>query len=138
MGILDGNHDIFGNKIKKNNSLGLNSIWQSPKSNKKDHKRQISKSEKNEVWERQNGKCARCHKQLIPSATQYDHIKPYAKGGETDTSNIQALCANCHSKKTNKDRVKEIKQKRAHKKEREEYWINPITGLKERRPPRLF
>ena len=138
MGILDGNYDIFGNKIKKNNSLGLNSIWQSQKSNKKDHKRQISKSEKNEVWERQNGKCARCHKQLIPSATQYDHIKPYAKGGETDTSNIQALCANCHSKKTNRDRVKEIKQKRAHKKEREEYWINPITGLKERRPPRLF
>ena len=34
MGILDGNYDIFGNKIKKNNSLGLNSIWQSPKSNK--------------------------------------------------------------------------------------------------------
>ena len=138
MDILGIIYDIFGNKIKKNNSIGLNSIWRTTKSHKKDPRRQISKSEKNEVWERQHGKCARCHKQLIPSTTHYDHIKPYGKGGETDTSNIQALCANCHAKKTNEDRVKEIKKKIAHKKEREEYWINPITGLKERRPPRLF
>lgn len=138
MGILDGNYDIFGNKIKKNNSIGLNSIWENQKSNKKDHKRQIGKSEKNEVWERQHGKCAICHKPLTPATTQYDHIRPYAKGGETDISNIQALCANCHAKKTNRDRVNEIRRKRELKKKKEEYWFNPITGLKERRPPRLF
>ena len=49
--IFDNRGEGYFHKNNLYNSLGLNSIWQSPKSNKKDHKRQISKSEKNKVWE---------------------------------------------------------------------------------------
>ena len=142
-GILDPDYDIFGNKIKKrrnSNPLGLNSLWGSTNknANKRDARRQISRSEKNEVLARQHNRCNICKKGLDPRAIHFDHIKEYSKGGKTDISNIQALCPTCHAKKTNRDRVNEIRQKRALKKEKEDYWVNPITGLKERRPPRLF
>ena len=32
-----------------------------------------------------------------------DHVKPFSKGGETDLSNGQALCAKCNLKKGAKD-----------------------------------
>ena len=39
-------------------------------------------------------------------ATQVDHIKPIADGGEPwDLENLRSLCASCHSKKTGRDRL---------------------------------
>ena len=36
-------------------------------------------------------------------AVQFDHIKEVYKGGKSTESNLQALCANCHMKKTHKE-----------------------------------
>ena len=35
---------------------------------------------------------------------QYDHIDPVANQGETSDQNIQALCYDCHQRKTDRDR----------------------------------
>ena len=51
-------------------------------------------------------------------------------GGKTVIENGQALCANCHSKKTHKDRLKKINNKKS--KEDSSWWINPLTGKKEK------
>lgn len=68
-----------------------------------DSKRYFTSYDKGQIWDRQNGKCAKCKKQLNHDTVDYDHIKPWAKGGKTIPSNGQALCAECHAKKTRKE-----------------------------------
>jgi len=94
--------------IKKINSLlaAINSISLENPSKKRDKKRNFSQSIKNLVWAKQEGKCLRCKEQLSPISTHYDHIKAWEDGGESNETNCQALCANCHSIKTNEDRLK--------------------------------
>lgn len=36
-------------------------------------------------------------------ASHLDHIKPKASGGTDDPSNLQPLCATCHSRKTDRE-----------------------------------
>lgn len=48
--------------------------------------------------------CRRCRaKGLVTIATVPDHIKPLAKGGTDDDTNIQCLCEPCHAEKTAED-----------------------------------
>jgi len=75
---------------------------------KKPQKRSFNQTTKNHVWHRQDGKCTRCKAQLKPISTQYDHIIAWEDGGKSDESNCQALCSNCHSEKTNEDRLNKI------------------------------
>jgi 5-methylcytosine-specific restriction protein A len=39
----------------------------------------------------------------VRAATIRDHILPLAEGGTEDSFNIQALCATCHTRKTNRE-----------------------------------
>jgi len=59
--------------------------------------------------------CEQCKsKGLTTIATQVDHILPIEEGGNpTDWTNLQPLCASCHSKKTRKENEpeKKIEQK---------------------------
>lgn len=50
-----------------------------------------------EMWERDNFTCKLCgsHKFLT-----IDHIIPVSKGGQTTKENLQTLCRNCNSKKS--------------------------------------
>ena len=41
--------------------------------------------------------------EIVP-ATEVDHIVPVREGGENSLENLQALCASCHSRKTNLER----------------------------------
>ena len=43
---------------------------------------------------------------VIRFATEVDHIVPKAKGGTDDTSNLQAINAECHKRKTAEDEGK--------------------------------
>lgn len=44
-------------------------------------------------------------------ATQVDHIKPKAKGGTDDPTNLQAICDDCHNLKTAVDEGRKIPRK---------------------------
>lgn len=50
------------------------------------------------VWNRDEGKCAKCGSQFN---LEYDHIIPVSKGGSNTARNIQLLCEPCNRKKSN-------------------------------------
>lgn len=52
-----------------------------------------------DVWPR----CARCLGECLPSRMQIDHIVALVNGGEDVDDNVQALCLECHRRKTNED-----------------------------------
>lgn len=63
------------------------------------HKRRI-------LYNRQNGKCAICGKQLqiddctsVDDYLTFDHILPVSRGGSNGLSNLQGLCRHCKYKK---------------------------------------
>jgi 5-methylcytosine-specific restriction protein A len=48
--------------------------------------------------------CVACSAQgRIREATEVDHIVPLAKGGTNSPDNLQALCTDCHKRKTQVD-----------------------------------
>jgi 5-methylcytosine-specific restriction endonuclease McrA len=60
---------------------------------------------KRAVYHREQGRCATCKSDLsgllrTVSDDQYDHIIPLACGGLNDVTNIQLLCENCNSAKS--------------------------------------
>ena len=63
-------------------------------------KRHVSKKYRWEIAFRQQYKCAVCQELLHPKAMDIDHVVELSKGGEDTIQNCQALCANCHAKKS--------------------------------------
>ncbi|MHA7852209.1 HNH endonuclease [Roseovarius sp.] len=54
--------------------------------------------------------CQPCQRNgLITPATECDHIKPKANGGDDDPANLQAICSACHADKTQAE-AKEAQQ----------------------------
>lgn len=71
--------------------------------------RQFSDSDKATMFARQQGRCNQPRwtghdpdELFEQSEMQADHIVPWSKGGRTDLSNGQMLCAACNSEKSNK------------------------------------
>ncbi len=54
-----------------------------------------------EIFERDGGKCRGCHKQLTnePRAFQIDHIVPISLGGPDIPANLQLMCPKCNRAK---------------------------------------
>ena len=65
----------------------------------KKESRHISKTVKNEVWNRDKGKCVQCG---LNEKLEFDHIIPHSKGGANTYRNIQLLCESCNRKKSAK------------------------------------
>ena len=42
---------------------------------------------------------------LLDCTYEIDHIKPLYLNGTNNVDNLQALCRNCHGKKTTEDRI---------------------------------
>lgn len=61
--------------------------------------RQVTEKTKKIVAGGQEWKCAMCY-QILPPTYEVDHILRLEFGGSNDISNLQALCPNCHRKKT--------------------------------------
>lgn len=58
-----------------------------------------------EVMERDKGICQmHLRDGITRAASQVDHIRPKAKGGTDDPSNLWALCRACHDRKSAADR----------------------------------
>ena len=64
----------------------------------------VSAAVSKRVAHSQRWACAGC-KELLPSAYQIDHVVALADGGEDALHNLQALCANCHADKTQREHV---------------------------------
>ena len=71
----------------------------SPKYTHKHHKRRVSGHQKKYVASRQKWKCNNCN-ELLDYSYEVDHIIPLYQGGNNHIKNLQALCRNCHGKKT--------------------------------------
>jgi 5-methylcytosine-specific restriction endonuclease McrA len=90
------------------------SLFKAPKK-----KRRLTKADKDKILKRQKYKCGArdCQKDLSRVIPHFDHKKPLALGGSDTLRNYQALCPDCHAKKTRNDRSKIAKQKRKRKDE---------------------
>ena len=73
-------------------------------------KRKLSESVKKEVAHRQNYICCKCG-QILPPTYQTDHIIPHSISNDDSFENLQALCPNCHSLKTQRENIRIIKFK---------------------------
>ena len=62
-------------------------------------KRCVSETKKKFVASNQNWKCAGCSVQL-PAWFEVDHKVRLDQGGDNHINNLEALCRNCHGKKT--------------------------------------
>ena len=79
-------------------------------------KRKTPEPVKKQVAARQEWKCNGCYN-ILTSSYQVDHTTPLWAGGADDESNLTALCANCHSIKTQNEaieRKKRIDNKRSN------------------------
>jgi hypothetical protein len=59
-------------------------------------KRVFSIKQQNQVYKRQDGKCAVCKKKFKIEELEAHHKIAFSDGGETITSNCQMLCKDCH------------------------------------------
>ena len=64
------------------------------------------------AYQRRNPLCVQWKRAgIIRPATQVDHIKPLSAGGDKyNESNLQGLCATCHSKKTARERCLKLQE----------------------------
>ncbi|NCN87206.1 HNH endonuclease [archaeon] len=100
---------------------------------KKTTRKNPTKSQRDSVFDKQQGKCYRCKKKLMLAHTQYHHIKHVANNGRTTRNNLVALCANYHSELHKEERAKKADKKQKEKKKLPSYksdLISPLSKIK--------
>ena len=75
------------------------SIQKIERSGGKSTKRSVSETKKKYVASQQNWKCKHCHNQLS-AWFEVDHKTRLEHGGSNEVNNLEALCRECHGKKT--------------------------------------
>ena len=65
-------------------------------------RRYLTAKAKAEIYWAQHGHCNECGNTIALAAMLWDHILPLCLGGSND-GNWQALCLDCHAKKTKKE-----------------------------------
>ena len=104
----------YGWNIPKG-GFGLGGGYKSPKidlglGGKKINKRKAPKTSlKNQVWDKQHGKCYKCKKLLSPTIAEYHHKN--GRRSDTRTGNLALVCANCHKEYSNIQRLRRKKKK---------------------------
>lgn len=73
--------------------------------------RKLKESNKKIIAHSQNWKCSDCLC-ILPPSYQIDHIIPYCISKDDSHSNLQALCATCHSKKSQRENNRIIQYKK--------------------------
>ncbi len=64
--------------------------------------RAFSDSERQKVYEKQKGICAKCEEHFEVEGMEADHITPWHAGGKTIEENCQMLCKDCNRRKSGK------------------------------------
>ena len=85
--------DILGTSKKKRK------VIKTEKKPKNDALRYFTDTQKDVIWDQQNGKCAgtSCeHSILEKSYVKFHHKKGWADKGQTVIENGQAVCSDCH------------------------------------------
>ena len=67
-------------------------------------KRRVSETIKKVVAANQKWHCNMCQN-MLDASYEVDHKVPLYKGGDNNVNNLQALCRNCHGKKTIYDKM---------------------------------
>ena len=75
------------------------------KEKKKQKRTKLSQNVKKFVAANQKWSCNHCQ-HVLDASHEIDHIIPIYQGGTNDIGNLQALCRNCHGKKTLNDNFK--------------------------------
>lgn len=65
----------------------------------KDRQRGFSDEQRNALYLRSKGECAKCRVHCDQGEFHADHVVPHSKGGETKISNGQVLCPRCNLEK---------------------------------------
>ena len=89
--------DDIINSFKKNNMITEHNYVK--------QKRNLNNTVKKLIAANQQWKCKKCHN-LLDASYEIDHIIPLYKHGTNHVNNLQALCRNCHGKKTILDNLK--------------------------------
>ncbi len=63
----------------------------------------MTKKERVKVYEKYNGHCAYCGKEIEIEKMQVDHIKPIRNGGENHIDNYNPACRRCNHYKRSLD-----------------------------------
>jgi|TARA_B110000858_G_C17803701_1_gene476707 hypothetical protein len=93
-------------------------------------RKNLTNTVKKTVAASQEWKCKHCSN-ILDECYEIDHIICVKDGGTNDVSNLQALCPNCHRKKTGKDIQKlKITEKPPSKKIELPPWWNSSIGEK--------
>ena len=67
-------------------------------------KRNVNSTIKKFIAANQSWKCNKC-KNILDASYEIDHIIPLYKNGNNEINNLQALCRNCHGKKTIMEKI---------------------------------
>lgn len=95
------NNQSRNNHMNNNTNYKNNNFINSP--NKK-IKRNVSESKKKFIASNQKWRCAHCQS-LLDNTYEVDHIVALYRGGNNDLNNLEALCRNCHGKKTFREKM---------------------------------
>ena len=100
--------DLLTPFFSQNSSHEINNPRQSietiNKSGGKSNKRSVSETKKKYVASLQNWKCKHCSAQLT-AWFEVDHVTRLEHGGSNEVSNLEALCRDCHGKKTSMENM---------------------------------
>lgn len=99
----------YNNRLQNNMTKQLNpnanigstniNLLKNPLGPQKKQKRNVSESKKKFIASNQKWKCAHCQN-LLDNTYEVDHVTALYKGGTNELNNLEALCRNCHGKKT--------------------------------------
>ena len=95
---------FFNNTSSDNTNNPTHSINILNKSGKGSTKRSVSETKKKYVASQQNWKCKHCQTQLT-AWFEVDHVQRLEYGGSNEVSNLEALCRECHGKKTSMENM---------------------------------
>lgn len=76
--------------------------------------RKLKEKDKKIIASSQGWRCKKCEK-ILPASYEIDHIIPFSISSNDSHDNLQALCSNCHSSKSQREnnRINQFKKKQS-------------------------